>query len=830
MIALAVVAAVVLLGRALAEAYADYLWYESVGAAALWRARLGAVALLRVGSGAAAAAFAFVNLYAVRRSVVSLVFPRRLANLEIGEEVPGRYLIIAALGLSLVLGVLLAMPADQWTSAILAGSGRPFNEGEGYFNQDLSFYVYWLPMENALWMWAFVTVLVVAASVVLLYALTPSLRWHRGGVYASAYVRRHFTMLVGVLLFMLAWSFRLDMYSLIIDGSGPDGAFSWADHKVGVPGDFLLSLLTLGAALVVLWTGFVGRLRLAAISVMTIVVLSLVIREAAPAIAARTGSDADRRAREAPYLAVRAAYTRRAFGVDAMPRADSVLPFPSAAAAAPWVSVWDGSALARTLDGARAAGDAAPSVTWRASQAGIVADVIDAPRPGSLDTAPWEIARFFAADADERGAPVRAPAPTADATPAGSAGPAADALDESAIVPPLVYPGAADPKIVADSLNRVTGTLLESFAARFAAAWSMQKFELLSGDLPQPRPTVIAHRDVRDRVEAYAPFFTAGRRVDPVLIGDSLYWSLDLYATSYAYPLSRHSLILGEDRSYFHHAATAIVQASTGEVFLVADSTLGPIAASWKARIPSLFTTWNALPRGIRELIPPPIDALEAQAAAFGRYGTRTDSGPPRTVPIHTGADSALIDDPTPIAFPGARGTAITIPLIDDGDRIRGVLIGVGGGTSEVAWYPIAAPGPRWTAVLDRLRSVDSAGPAGREAPIVHGQVRAVPVRGGVAFFEPSYRWRSPNAPALERVALVVGDTTGSFRPPLGVAAATTGAAPSSARPAPSAGSNASLVTLYQTMRDALRRGDFAAFGRAFDALGKALGANSSPR
>ena len=110
---------------------------------------------MRVGSGVVAALFAFINLYAVRQSVVSLVLPRRLGNLEIGEEVPGRYLMGAAIALSLVLGVLLALPQQDWTSLVLARAGRPFNETDPYLSQDLGFFVYWLPFENALWTWAF---------------------------------------------------------------------------------------------------------------------------------------------------------------------------------------------------------------------------------------------------------------------------------------------------------------------------------------------------------------------------------------------------------------------------------------------------------------------------------------------------------------------------------------------------------------------------------------------------------------------------------------------------------------------------------------------------
>ena len=79
------VAAAVLLivGRSLAGVYSDYLWYEALGAGALWRVRMGSVAAMRIGSGVVAALFAFLNLFAVRQSVVSLVLPRRLGNLDL---------------------------------------------------------------------------------------------------------------------------------------------------------------------------------------------------------------------------------------------------------------------------------------------------------------------------------------------------------------------------------------------------------------------------------------------------------------------------------------------------------------------------------------------------------------------------------------------------------------------------------------------------------------------------------------------------------------------------------------------------------------------------
>ena len=134
-------------------------------------------------------------------------------------------------------------------------------------------------------------------------------------------------------------------------------------------------------------------------------------------------------------------------------------------------------------------------------------------------------------------------------------------------------------------------------------------------------------------------------------------------------------------------------------------------------------------------------------------------------------------------------------------------------------WYPLAAPGPRWSAVLDRLRSVDSAGGAARDGgPLATGRVRVVPTRSGIAFLQPSYRWRPQNVPSIGRVALLAGDTARSVAPPFGLVPPVP-ALPATASPEVKNSASA----LYAAMRDALRRGDWVAFGRAFDALGRLL-------
>src|SRR5512146_2263381 len=89
---LACLALLLTTGRILAGVYAEWTWYAAMNALPLYRSRLVHEIALRGGAATAAFFFAFANLYAVRSSIVSLVLPRRLGNLDIGEAVPGRFM------------------------------------------------------------------------------------------------------------------------------------------------------------------------------------------------------------------------------------------------------------------------------------------------------------------------------------------------------------------------------------------------------------------------------------------------------------------------------------------------------------------------------------------------------------------------------------------------------------------------------------------------------------------------------------------------------------------------------------------------------------------
>jgi uncharacterized membrane protein (UPF0182 family) len=181
----------------------------------------------------------------------------------------------------------------------------------------------------------------------------------------------------------------------------------------------------------------------------------------------------------------------------------------------------------------------------------------------------------------------------------------------------LVYPGARGLVVVSDPQLDVAGPRLGDGLSRLGYAWAYQSFDLLSDSIPR-RARLIIVRDVRSRVRQLAPTFTQGSMVEAMFHADTLYWKLELYSASSNYPLSQHFVLAGEERSYFRHAGTALVNARTARVMIAADPTPDPISQAWMTAFPN-SADYRA-PGIARELTTAPWEPVSAEP------GVTTDS------------------------------------------------------------------------------------------------------------------------------------------------------------------------------------------------------------
>jgi hypothetical protein len=464
--------------------------------------------------------------------------------------------------------------------------------------------------------------------------------------------------------------------------------------------------------------------------------------------------------------------------------------------------------------GRRGKGPPAPgTIEWSPSLDGLRATVAEPPPSADeeVERADWSITRVFAWRVESDGTVERVP-------------PSRSAREPEQIGPVLIADSLSGYRVVADSVGVIAAPALNGMLSRLAYAWALQNFRLLTGELPRPVARIVTHRDLRDRLDAIAPYFLQGSGTTPIVLADSLYWAVDLYAASNSYPLSERDSLSDVNVTYLQHAAVGVANALTGAMWIVADSAQDPIAASWFDAFPSLVAVRSALPPGVAGALPPAVDGARVQGRKLAAFGLRGESERHGHLLLEdAGSDTILSGESALLALPGTKATQWSAAVVDANTHVVGVILASGGDDAGVRWLPLKEPSARWSTVADQLRrALDTTVSAPRDARAVHGRVRMVPLAAGrLLFVQPLYGWRTDGATLLAIAATT--DTVVTAAHTLADALGARGAAPEATSPIGASDFRTAAEQLYARMSDALRRGDWVAFGHAYDALGTLL-------
>ena len=634
------------------------------------------------------------------------------------------------------------------------------------------------------------------------------MKWEPGGLYVSAWVRRHLGILGGIAILLIAWDWRLDRFSLLTEGGATTlfdspTAFTAYDHRVLLPYLVVISFGALAVALVFAWAVWRGLIRVAFLLATALFVAGPVMRVLLPALVTDESSETVVSERERPYRATQQLFTRRAYGVDLIVSPETTaVGIVEATQMTRRVGIWDPAALTRSMSFERR-GTAVKVLAWEGGAGGLSATLLRAAAVDAPPGARWPLDRLSAGGVDVRGAP--------QAIPGGTG---------QGVANILVEPGAAPYALVADTTGRLAAPLFETSFQRVVLAWDQQNPRLLATEPGGMRPRLMIRRDVRERVGALAPFLTLGNTLTPLVRADSLYWSVELFVVAREYPLAERMTFADRRAHYVRHAATAIVQAQTGQVTLYAVEHPDPVMRSWMRIYPTLFTPRSRASSWLQGAFPPVVDLLMVQGAALGRAGP--DTLGVRTLARADDADADLaVGPPTFFQLDSVGALAWGIALVSSGDEVTGLLTARGGREARTEIHSVGSA-LRWTVVLERLQAAaDSAGIGIALPHARRGRVQVLPMRSGVAFVQSFYDWPSDEAPRLAGVAVLVDGRTGVGRTlaeALGVRGDAAGP------PVPAALLRDRAAALYDAMNAALRAGDWRAYGDAWAALGRLLG------
>ncbi|MBN3945613.1 MAG: UPF0182 family protein [Nostoc sp. NMS7] len=187
----------------------------------------------------------------------------------------------------------------------------------------------------------------------------------------------------------------------------------------------------------------------------------------------------------------------------------------------------------------------------------------------------------------------------------------------------LDYPSGSDN--VYNSYDGLGGVEIGSGWRRWLFAMYLKDWQMLLTRDFLPDTKVLLRRNVKQRIEAIAPFLKFDS--DPYLVATAnqdfpnnpsyLYWIVDAYTTSDRYPYSDS----GRDGiNYIRNSIKVVIDAYHGTVkFYIADQS-DPIIATWSAIFPQMFKPLSTMPVNLRSHTRYPVDFFKIQSERLMTY------------------------------------------------------------------------------------------------------------------------------------------------------------------------------------------------------------------
>lgn len=301
------------------EVWTKYLWFDQLGRSDVLMTRWGTQGLLFVLGFALVAVPLYISLRLVyvKRPVYPPVTREQEALEQFRSAVDPlrRGLTIIA---PIVLGGFGGLAAAQyWQDALLFVNAQPFGQKDPVFDRGISFFMFQLPLIDALVSFSQFVVLIALVGAVLGHFVYGGIAWgQESGLDVTRAARRHLGILAAIYVALLGvghWFQRYDL--LTAHHSRFDGA-SYTDVKAILPAQTILAIAAVVvAALFIVWV-VRSDWRIPAIGAGLMILSTLVVGGAYPWAIQQFKVNPNERALEQPYIQRNIDATRAAFGID----------------------------------------------------------------------------------------------------------------------------------------------------------------------------------------------------------------------------------------------------------------------------------------------------------------------------------------------------------------------------------------------------------------------------------------------------------------------------------------------------------------------------------
>jgi uncharacterized membrane protein (UPF0182 family) len=293
----------------------DVMWYDALGRRDVLTTRLFAqIALFAIGF-VAMLVPVLVSTWLARR-IAPQAPVRQLGGLEMPDASRAIGIALVAVAVVLSLGSGAAW-SGMWETVLLFANGGDWGLTDPTLGRDIGYYVFDLPFWRFLLGWASTTLIIVGILTLATYAAR-ALRWQ---FRLTAPVRAHLSVIGALLLVVVAGGYQLDIAELAYSVGGPNDsvhAALYTDMNARLPAFVILTVVALGAAVILLLNTWFRTLWLLALAGGAWLILSFVVGGLYPTFVQTVQVNPNELNVERPYLVNHIAATRAAFDLDAI--------------------------------------------------------------------------------------------------------------------------------------------------------------------------------------------------------------------------------------------------------------------------------------------------------------------------------------------------------------------------------------------------------------------------------------------------------------------------------------------------------------------------------
>ncbi len=630
-------------------------WFSSLGFRNVLVTRYVATILSFLVGFAIAALFIGINLSVALRSDGGF-------GLTVGDVRIGRRLsLVALVGVTVALSGLFALSVGaEWELFLRFLNRTTFGVTDPQFHQDVSFYVFTLPVLSFWRSWAMSLIILTAIAVAAVYAAKLGMDLAEGRFHLPPHTRAHLSLLGLFFLVGMALGYWINTRELVYSSRGVVEGASYTDVNAQIPANYILLGISLVAAALLGLNAFRRQLPLFVGTLGVWAVAAVLIGSGYPAAVQSVRVRPNELGKERPYIDRNIAMTRQAFNIDQVEQQQ--LPGvgdPTQAgldankASISNIRLWDDRVLlqsyaqlqqirqyyafkdvdidryrvdgqyrqimlsARELDSGQLA---AQSQTWQNRHLiythgfGVVASTAnevvgggnpniilgDIPPRGPSDLQVQE-PRIYYGEVTNDYVFVKTQQPEFD-RPSGTA---SQSQEET-----TTYTGG-------------NGVAAGSFFRKMVlAAYLGEPKVLLNGDITG-NAEVLFRRNIVERLHTVAPFLRYDNDPYLVIMDGHLVWLNDAYTITSRYPYATQYNGGGNITggfNYIRNSVKATVDAYDGTVRLYVADPSDPIIQTYQKIYPSLFQPSEAAPPSLRAHFRYPEDYFNVQTVMYTRY------------------------------------------------------------------------------------------------------------------------------------------------------------------------------------------------------------------